>query len=592
MPIRPVLPILLLTSLLSSTAMAAGHSSSAPARQPAAPPAAAKPFFPVDASHFLVGLIAARADDYAVAAQSYAAALKADPDNRELLRQTFTEAALAGSSDAPALAAQMLKQPGGKSILTAFVLGNDAIQHSRWKEAAQIYSGMPADALTAILTPLLQAWCLAGEKKYTEAVDLLTSPGRRLSPAMPFYTAHAALIATMAGDMAKAKTLYDRATVLLPGSDLLTNRAHANFLWQTGHQTEARDLLRAATGHDTVLSLAEPELQEAIDTPPISSAQNGIAHAYILVAFILRQQALHAPETDSMQQINVAAAMMLRMALTLDPSSGIARLMLAEIEESLEHRDVAISILQDVAPTDPLTRVAQYSQALLESQTGDRANARKTFERLSHDAPTLVLPVRALGTLLMEDKDWAGAATAFSKAIDNARADHALDWSLLFERAAAYERLNDWTRAEADLQEARQMVPDEPLILNFLGYGWVQRGIHTKEAAALLQRALSLDPDNAAVRDSLGWATLRDGDLQRGTELIERAAEQTPLDPEVNYHLGVAYWDLGRKTEAVDQWNVALGLKPEADDKERIENALRFAQTHDASARFPIQNTP
>ncbi|MFT8717819.1 tetratricopeptide repeat protein [Acetobacter sp.] len=591
MPIRPVLPVLLLASLLSSTALAAGQpNAESDSLKLAAPTPLSGAASNISAPDYLVGLIAARADDYATAAQAFSKALALDPNNRELLRQTFSEAALAGSPEAVDLAHRMLHQPGGKSILTAFVIGNDAVQHGRWEEAAQAYRTMPSDALTNLLSPLLQAWCLAGEKKYHEAISLLTDPANATSPATPFYVGHAGLIAMLSGDTAQAKHLYDKAAGLFPATDLLMTRARANLLWQTGHQTEARDLLRTMTGNDTILSLAQPELQAAIGSSPVPSAKDGVAHAYVLVAFILRQQALHAPEMDSMQQIDVASAMMLRMAMALDPSLGIARLMLSEIEESLGHRDVAISVLQDLPSSNPLIRVARYNIALLQDQSGNREEARKTLTSLAHDAPTLVLPVRALGTSLFESKDWSGAIDAFSKAIANARASHTLDWSLLFERAAAYERAGDWPKAEADLLEARKMVPDEPLVLNFLGYGWIQRGLRMKEAQDLLQRALSLDPDDAAIRDSLGWALLRNNDLKGAIRLLERAAEETPLDPEVNYHLGVAYWDMGRATEAVDQWNIALGLKPEDGDRTRIENALNFSKTADPKTKFPIQD--
>ncbi|BCI68417.1 hypothetical protein AAJCM20276_30410 [Acetobacter aceti] len=586
MPIRPVLSALLLASLLSSSAIAAEQKALATPTK-----TESSPFAPIDTPDFLVGLIAARANDYATAAQAYSAALAKDPNNMDLLRQAFSEAALAGAPNAVDLARQTLAKAGGRSILTAFVLGNDAVLHDRWKEASEAYQSMPSDALTNILSPLLQAWCLAGEKKYTDAIALLTSSKHSTSPAAPFYVGHAALIALLAGDTGQAKTLFDKANQLFPASDLLINRARANLLWQTGHQSEARDLLRAATGSDTVLSLAEPELQAAIDTPPVPTARDGVAHAYVLVAFILRQQALHAPEVDSMQQINIASAMMLRMALTLDPTLAIARLMLSEIEESLGHKDIAIAVLQDLPDTNPLIRVAQYRVAMLEDQLGNHADARAKLERLAHDAPNLVLPIRSLGTILSESKDWPAAIDAFNKAITNARASQTLDWTLLFERAAAYERTNNWPKAEADLQEARKMVPDEPLLLNFLGYGWAQRGLHLTEATELLKRALALDPDDAAIRDSLGWVLLRSGDLPRGAEMIEKAAEQTPLDPEVNYHLGVAYWDLGRKSEAIDQWNVALGLKPEPDDLQRIQSALDFARTADIKTKFPIRDT-
>ncbi|GBQ21926.1 TPR repeat containing protein [Acetobacter estunensis NRIC 0472] len=592
MPSRPVLPVLLLASLLSSTALAAGHAAPTTTGKTATTTHLPEVPFPVDAPAFLTGLLAARADDYTTAARAYTDALKTDPNNTELLRQAFSQAALAGSPEAVDLARRTARLPGGRTIITAFVLGNDAVLHERWQDAAEAYRSVPADALTRILAPLLQAWCLTGEKKYDDALRLLTSPPSTSSPASPFYLGHAGLIASLAGKSQLAGQFYERANTLLQGGDLLLVRARANWLWQSGHQTEARDLMRNAIRRDPVLSLAEPEMQATLDTAPVASAKDGVAHAYILVAYILRQQALHASDTNGMQQMNIASAMMLRMALTLDPSLAVARLMLSEIEDSMDHPDVAIATLRVVPPTDPLARVARFRLALLEDRAGDRNDARTILEGLAHDAPDLVLPIRALGTLLFETKDYTGAITAFDKAIANARASHALDWSLLFERAAAYERTGNWPKAEADIQEARKMVPDEPIVLNFLGYGWVQRGQHLKDATQLLEHALELDPEDAAIRDSLGWAFIRSGDLKRGTDLLEHAAEETPLDPEVNYHLGVAYWNLGRHTEAIDQWNVALGLKPEPDDLARINTALDFAKTAGPEAKLSIQDVP
>ncbi|GBR02300.1 hypothetical protein AOE01nite_04360 [Acetobacter oeni] len=546
----------------------------------------------MDTPDFLVGLVASHADDYATAAKAFSTALSRDPNDPEIARQAFTQSALAGNPDAVALARESAKHPGGRTILTAFVIGNDAALHNRWEDAAAAYKTMPGDALTRLLAPLLQAWCLAGEHKSADAIRLLTSPPASASPAMPFYLVHAGLIASLNGDTILAGRLYDDARRQMPGRDLLLTRAWGNWLWQSGRQTEAHDLMRQMTSTDTALAIAAPELQAALTSPPVTAPVQGLAHAYLLVAFLMHQQAEHADEGDGQQQINIASSMMLRMALTLDPPLAIARLMLAEIEQDLGHKDVAETVLKGVPPTDPLTRVVQYRRALLDDALGNIPAARQILESLAHDEPQQVLPSRALGTLLFEQKDWTGAITAFSRAVDAARASHSLEWTLLFERAAAYERMGNWARAETDLEEARKTMPDEPLLLNFLGYGWIQRGIHEKDAVTLLERALALDPDDAAIRDSLGWAWLRTGNVRKAAELLEQAAEQTPLDPEVNYHLGVAYWDLGRKSEAIDQWNVALGLKPEPDDLVRIQNALAFVKSSPKADTIPLENAP
>ncbi|NHO33870.1 tetratricopeptide repeat protein [Acetobacter fallax] len=609
---RPVLPVLLLTSLFCGTTITSSGQATTRAVSPLADSTSkTPPLFhttasttkatdpklpaspdPVDAPDFLVGLVASRADDYAAAAKAFSAALAADPNDPEIARQAFTQSALAGDPNAVTLARESAKHPGGRTILTAFVIGNDAALHGRWQDAATAYKAMPNDALTQLLAPLLQAWCLAGEHKSADAIRQLTAPSTSASPAMPFYLVHAGLIAALNGETILAGRLYDDARRQMPGRDLLLTRALGNWLWQSGRQTEARDLMRQMTSADTALAIAAPELQAALSTPPVTTPQQGLAHAYMLVAFLMHQQAEHVSESEGAQQINVAAAMMLRMALTLDPPLAIGRLMLAEVEQDLGHKDVAATALSGIAPTDPLIRVAQYRRALLDDTLGHTVAARQTLEALVHDEPQQVLPSRALGTLLFEQKDWPAAITAFSHAVDTARASHTLEWTLLFERAAAYERTGDWSKAEADLQAARQMMPDEPLLLNFLGYGWIQRGQHQQDAIALLERALSLDPDDGAIRDSLGWACLRTGNVAKAVQLLEHAAEQTPLDAEVNYHLGVAYWDLGRKTEAIDQWNIALGLKPEADDLVRIQSALAFVKSSPDATAIPLENAP
>lgn len=546
----------------------------------------------VSAPDFLVGVIASHQDDYVTAARSFSAALAADPNNAALLRQTFTQAALAGAPEAVELARQSVKQPGGRTILSAFVLGNDAVRHGQWQDAATIYATMPTDALTRLLVPLLRAWCLAGAQKAPEAIQLLLLPSYEKSPIFPFYLTHAGLIASLGNDTAQANRLYEQAMTRMPGRDLLLTRARANALWQSGRQAEARDLVRQIARTDTALSLAEPELQATLTNPPLTTAQEGIAYSYVLLAFLLHQQAAHAPEAESTQQIDVASTMMLRMALALQPGLASARLMLAETEESLGHKDVALAVLKDIPPSDPLIRVARYRIALLSDALGDRTTSAQILEKLVQEQPDQPLLSRALGALLFEEKDWQGSIAAFTTAINAATSRHTLDWTLLFERAASYERAGQWPKSEADLQAARQMVPDEPLVLNFLAYGWVQRGEHLPEALSLLERALSLDPDDAAIRDSLGWALIRSGNVHKGTELLEKAAEQTPLDAEVNYHLGVAYWNLGRHSEAIDQWNVAQGLKPEPDDLARIRKALDFAKNASAGTPVPIEDVP
>ena len=144
------------------------------------------------------------------------------------------------------------------------------------------------------------------------------------------------------------------------------------------------------------------------------------------------------------------------------------------------------------------------------------------------------------------------------------------DWTLYYFRGIAYERSKQWPLAEADFRKALELYPDQPLVLNYLGYSWVDQGINLDEGLRLLRRAVELRPEDGYIIDSLGWANFRLGRFEEAVRDLERAIESKPGDPVINDHLGDAYWRVGRKLEAHFQWNHARDLKPEPEDMERI----------------------
>ncbi|MDB5446406.1 MAG: hypothetical protein JWQ97_1723, partial [Phenylobacterium sp.] len=150
----------------------------------------------------------------------------------------------------------------------------------------------------------------------------------------------------------------------------------------------------------------------------------------------------------------------------------------------------------------------------------------------------------------------------------------AADWRLYFGRAVSYEKLGRWSEAETDLQSALKLRPDEPELLNYLGYSWIDRGVRLKEAMAMVQKAVDADPRSGAMVDSLGWAYYRLGDYKQAVEKLEAAVELDAGDPEVNDHLGDAYWKAGRREEAVFQWRRVLTLNPDAKGRAAAEAKL------------------
>ena len=157
------------------------------------------------------------------------------------------------------------------------------------------------------------------------------------------------------------------------------------------------------------------------------------------------------------------------------------------------------------------------------------------------------------------------AVKAYDEAVKRIGALERRHWSLLYTRGIALERSKQWPRAEADFLAALEFEPEQPYVLNYLGYSWVDQGINLERAQKMIERAVELRPNDGYVVDSLGWVLYRLGKFAGAVRELERAVELRPEDPIINDHLGDAYWRVGRRQEARFQWRRSLSLEPEDD---------------------------
>jgi len=154
-------------------------------------------------------------------------------------------------------------------------------------------------------------------------------------------------------------------------------------------------------------------------------------------------------------------------------------------------------------------------------------------------------------------------------------------WQLLFSRGIANERLSNWDQAEKDLTDALSYEPDQPYVLNYLGYTWADQGRNLDKAVEMIEKASRLKPDDGAIIDSLGWVYYRMGNFPTAVKTLETAIELQPYESEINDHLGDAYWQVGRKNEARFQWKRAISFTKDQIiiDKiqAKIENGLSIS---------------
>jgi tetratricopeptide (TPR) repeat protein len=257
----------------------------------------------------------------------------------------------------------------------------------------------------------------------------------------------------------------------------------------------------------------------------------------------------------------------LRLALRLDPARDEAWVLVGDLLNQNQDPHGAIEAYAHVQAGSPHYASAQSKTAWAWNDIGDKAKALEVARAAATAAPNDRDASVALADLLRAGEKWDESVAVLDPII--AREAATPDWRLLYLRAVALEQAKRWPEAERDLQAALKLNPDEPELLNFLGYTWIDRNEHLAEALGMVQKAVAARPQSGAMLDSLGWAYYRLGDYKTAVEKLEAAVELEPGDPDVNGHLGDAYWKVGRKTEAQFQWQRVLSLEP--DDKQKVE---------------------
>jgi tetratricopeptide (TPR) repeat protein len=487
-------------------------------------------------------------------------ALRADPSSAQLQSDAFALALLAGRPDAATYAADVPDNPAAE-LLLADVKG----LNGDWQGAELGYAELPQQGPVEALRPMLLAWAQQAQGHTDRALATL-QPGINGSHMQGVYLLEAALIADASHRDGLAQRLFDLLIKAESQPNLQFMLIVSNWQARAGNMDQARKTIDDAVHAAPELAIAEPRLLTTLEHPKPFDARFGIAHAYASEAAELRAQ--NAPDF---------ASLLTQLAIGMDPDLTIAHLIAAELDMVRKQPTEAADELAKVSPEDPLAPVVQLRMAGLYDRAGNIARAEAMLRKLAAAYPGQPTPLVQLGDLLSEEKKFSEAVNFYDQAIALDRHPSSSDWVLFYSRGAALERQHEWARAVGDMNRALELSPDQPFVLNFLGFAWADRNENLPEARTMIERALKQRPNDGAIIDSLGWVQLRQGDAAHAVRTLEHAAELEPEDPTITGHLGDAYWQLGRHIEAEDQWRRALVLKPDPDDAARIASRLKSA---------------
>ncbi len=506
---------------------------------------------------YLAGRFALSEGDSATAATDLLKAVAQSPGDQDLILQAFIACVDAGRPEAVKLARQL---PDNQ--VAQLVLADVDIKAGHWAAAEQRFHALPREGMTQLLQPLLEAWAQLGDGRVDSALSTLR-PYVENPRFRGVFALHAAMIADAGNRPDAAGPLYRVAEAGMAEPNLRLAQVLASWQARSGQPAEAQRILATLPRVAPDMSIAMPGLLAAVTKRPVPNAVDGIAESYFTFAAMLRSQ-----------DANDFSLIMLRLALDLRPDFTAARILAADVLVNDRHPALALRLLNDVPPGDPLAPVVQLKRASLVDGLGRSDDAMRDLERLAREYPDSPLPDEQLGDILRTKQRFPDAVAAYDRAIARVARPEATDWVLFYDRGVAEERSHMWPKADADFHHALELSPDQPFVLNYLGYSYADMGHHLTEAREMIERASERRPNDGAIVDSLGWVMFRQGDSKEAVKTLERAVELEPEDSTINGHLGDAYWAAGRKVEAQYQWRRALTLNPPPDDAAKLESKL------------------
>ena len=564
------------------TAAPAGTDGAAPAVAPESDPDSAADSTPERepapltfglAGPYLAGRMAAVESDFVAAAEYFSRAVAHDQGDSYLQDSALIAMVAAGQIDgAVALAARMAGD-GQTTDLSGLIDRARMIRAGEWDGLLAALEPVldPATGGDAdLLNGLVRAWGLLGAGRAQESLAAFEQMAG-LPQIAPMVNYHLALARALVGDHEGAAALLaDQAT----SSHILGVTARVQILGQLDRRDEALAVLDSIQNLESEPQLVALRAQIADGTPVpfdvVKTPADGVAQVFMTFATALAA----SPDPEPLSLVHA------RLASWLSPDIAEARLMVAQLLMERGQIDLAeaeLETLRGQGEVRPLVELARID-ALARADRRDQAQAAALA--LTQRYPDLAPAWIALGDLYRQQKQFTEAIPAYDRALELLKdAPDDQRWFPLYARGIAQERAGRFDAAEADLQAAIAIRPDQPSLLNYLGYSWIDRNENLEQGLDLIRRAVELSPDDGYILDSLAWAYFRLGRYQEAVEPMERAAVSMSSDPLVNDHLGDVYWMVGRKREAQIQWQRALSLDPGANDDvdpDRIRRKLEL----------------
>ena len=520
---------------------------------------------------YLTGRHALFNHQYDVAADNYLEAIKQDPENIELIQFSLSVFIAAGRFEDAFFVNEKLKEMDAQNEVSNILDFFNKTKNKSYIEALIDIDELSSTGIMNLINPFFRAWIDAAEGSTSE-IDAVVNSFEEENNFNFFNFFQAGLIYEYLEDFEKAESFYAQALNERGLLNLRAVEAYGKIIKKNGKTEKAISILedyidQAPANEQLKATLIEVRNDEQFE-PFVSSLDEGFAEIFYTVSTILMQ--------DNVKSI---ATNFLQYAAFFKPEFPLVHFLQAQIFESDQYYRGAQNEFDKIKTDSPLYFQSKLQRAWLYNDMDRPEETIAALLKLEKEYPDNREVLNSIAEFYRMNERFAEAIPAYSKVIDNIEEENVRDWIIYYTRGIVFDQEKRWAEAEMDFKKALEIRPEQPMVLNYLAYSWVDRGLNYVEAKKMLIRAVELRPNDGYIVDSLGWALYKMGDYEEAVPVLERAAQLETQDWAINDHLGDAYWTVGRKNEARFQWRHALSLSPDEDKIDLIKSKIKDGYT-------------
>ena len=520
---------------------------------------------------YIAGQFAEKEGDFKNASYYYIDLISRGDSEREIITRSVIYAALAGNFEIATAISRKIDDLQLNYPVANLVIFAEAIKKREKSEILRAFERHKKN-FPEIFKIVTEFWILIIDNKKDEAFRLINSISINNEAQLQIINYNQLLAYVYFNEYEQAKTLYE-------------NMEFSNFLFDS---ESALALVQYFQKNK------ESEVSESI----ISKARSASNNAYYIQAF--KNKLSNGGVSDAIRitpykQIAevffrwsqssqrgaeniINKSFYLSLANFADPTSSFLKFNLATILNDSGNYELSREILDNFSNDDVFFMDSIVENSFAIEQLDSNESALEYIQQFIIDGYANARLLKTYGSLQRSMSLFKEAIKSYTRAIEVAKRETYTEaiWPILFLRGISFERSKNWALAESDFISALELSPDQPQVLNYMGYSLLERKEKLDQALKMIILAAEKSPDSYHIIDSLGWAYYKKGDFGKALLYLEKAMEIESTDPIVNDHLGDVLWMLGRKREAKFQWKKSLSFNPESVDQKNTEDKLKF----------------